>query len=452
MRFRSILFACLGIVAAILPGETADRKEGPFRDVFTLMEEVDRRSEPGLWPGFFPRLIPAAVFDGRDTYLFGYGWPPQGFAAVPDRDDVFVLPGRHEIVLGNRRAKLEGTWIATTIPGYGPVGNHRSKTLADIAAVVLHEKFHVFQVLRHPQWRPNDLVLMTYPLDQTGSLARRRLELEAFRRAVISAAAEDAAAWARTGLELRRLRLSTLTPDQAHYEREIQDLEGLAQYIEDRAAGRTGTEEPMADDIAPRGVRLLGYFEGSWTAHLLDRFDPAWKERLESGGPDTLDELLAAALARGRKAEFTPDELLTAEAAAEADIAARATERRKTERDFFSRLGYRIELRSAGGRFRFEMLDAFSFDTLSEKRIFHPLWLTCRTPSGVVRTSGRECLTEVDDLGRIDRITLTGIRYRPALTEGWNVPLRLKADSVQIELGKGRVRFQGNLILIDVGE
>lgn len=452
MRFRAALYALLGIVAAIFPGETTDRKEGPFRDVFFLMEEVDRRSEPGLWPGFFPRQIPAAVFDGRETYLFGFGRLPAGFAPVPGRADVSVFPGRHEIVLGNRRAEFDGTWIATAIPGYGPVANHRSKTLADVAAIILHEKFHVFQILRHPDWRPNDLVLLTYPLDQARALADRRLELEAFKRALSSAASEDAAAWVRTGLELRNLRHSTLTSAQTQYEREIQWLEGLAQYIEYRSAGRTDTEDAFEDDLAPRGVRHQGYFEGSWAALLLDRFDPAWKERLESGESAALEDLLAAALPDGATAEFTPEDLSAAQAAAEADVAARRAARRKEERNFFAKLGYRVELRSPEGFLRFEMFDPFSFESLSEKQVLHPLWITCRTTSGFVRTLGRPCLTEVDERGRIVRITLTGIHSRPAVAEGWNVPLRWVAEGVRMEIGKARVRFLGSRVVIDVGE
>jgi hypothetical protein len=452
MRFRAVFYPLLGIVAAVLPGGTTGRQEGPFRDVFALMEEVDRRSEPGLWPGFFPRQIPAAIFDGRDTYLFGFGRPPGGFAPAPGRPDVFVSPGQHGAVVANRRVLIEGTWVATTIPGYGPSGNHRSKTLADIAAVVLHEKFHVFQKMRHPDWRPNDLVLLSYPLDRPESLARRRLELEAFRRAAADPILDEAAAWAKTGLDIRRIRLAGLSPADARYEREIARLEGLAQYIEHRAAGRAGPDDVMADDLAPRGIRLLGYVEGCWIGLLLDRFDPPWKERLEADDSAGLEALLASAIGGegGRKAEFTPAELVEAEALARMAVEARAMERQRAEREFFTKLGYRIDLRPSGAALRFEMFDPFSIEALGEGRILHPALVSCRAGSGTVRTGWRPCLTEVDGQGRIVRMILTGIRRKPALRPGMNVPLSLDGEGVQIALGKGRVRFRENIVEIGI--
>ncbi len=450
MSVRSGLCALLWIAVLLWPGGIAGRDDAVFRDVFSLMEEADRLSDSRLWPGFFPREIPAALFDGRDTYLFGFGRPPEGFSPVPEKSDVYVFRGRHEVVLGNRRARLAGTWIATTIPGYGPVANHRSATLADIAAVVLHEKFHVYQILRHPDWRPNDLVLMTYPMDTAGSLAARRFELEAFRRAVSSAAAEDAAAWVRTGLELRRRRLAGLSPAQGDYERAIQRLEGLAQYVEDRAAGRMGDGDALEDDFAPRGIRHLGYFEGSWIGQLLDRFDPAWKERIEVGGSDTLEEMLAAAIGEGRQKELGPRFVNDTDSRASADVAVRALARRRAEKEFFTKLGYRIELRSPKGRLHFESFDPFSFEALGDGRILHPYWVVCHEGPNIVRTMGRGCLTEVDERGRIVRIVLTGIRTRPAVSAGWNVPISIQAEGLRIDLPKGWVRFQNNVLVIDV--
>ena len=452
MRRPVIRMAFLAVLAAVVPGAPEGRDEAPFRDVFSLMEEVDRRSEPGCWPGFFPRSIPAAIFDGRDTYLFGFGRPPEGFAPVRGRPDVFVFPGQHEAVIANRRVRLDGTWIATTIPGFGPSGNHRSKTLADIAAVVLHEKFHVFQTNRHPGWRPNDLVLLTYPLDRSDTLARRRLELEAFRRAAASPVAHEAAAWARTGLDMRRERLAGLAPAEARYEREIALLEGLAQYVEHRAAGRAGPDDALADDLAPRGVRLLGYVEGCWIGLLLDRFDPAWKERLEAEDSVGLEDLLVSALGgeEGKIAEFAPAELVEAEALARMAIEARAAERRKAEREFFTKLGYRIDVRPAGGDLRFEMFDPFSIEVLGEKRILHPAQVSCRTRSGRIHARWRPCLTEVDARGRIVRMIVTGIRRKPGLKSGWNAPLTLEGDGIRIELGKGLVRFRENIVEIGI--
>lgn len=453
MRFRAAFSALAAILAAALsavPG--MPNADAPFRDVFALMDEADRRSDPGLWPGFFPRQIPAAIFDGRDTYLFGFGRPPEGFAPVPSRPAVFVYPGQHGAVTANRRAQIEGIWVATTIPGYGPSGNHRSKTLADIAAVVLHEKFHVFQKTRHPDWRPNDLVLLTYPLDRPESLARRRLELEAFGRAAAAPIPDEAAAWARLGLEMRRIRLAGLSPAEARYEREIALLEGLAQYVEHRAAGRAGPDDALADDLAPRGIRLLGYVEGCWIGLLLDRFDPAWKDRLEADDSAALENLLASALGgeERRRAEFTPAELIEAEALARLAVEARADERRKAERDFFTKLGYRIELRPADATFRFETFDPFSIQALGEGRILHPSGISCRTKSGAVKALWRPCLTEVDGQGRIVRMILTGIRRKPDLRPGINVPLSLDGEGVQIALGKGRVRFRENIVEIGI--
>lgn len=187
---------------------------------------------------------------------------------------------------------------------------------------------------------------------------------------------------------------------------------------------------------------------------LLDRFDPDWKARLETDDSATLEGLLDSAVQGmgSAKAEFTPAELVEAEALARMDVLSRADERRKAERTYIGRLGYRIELVPVDGGLRFEMFDPFSIEALGERRILHWAPVSCRKGTGSVQTLMRPCLTEVDERGRIVRLALAGIRWKPKFAAGWNAPLRMDAEGVRIELEKGRVSYRGNVIIIEVAD
>jgi len=74
-------------------------------------------------------------------------------------------------------------------------------------------------------------------------------------------------------LQKRKERLDLVPYEFANYENELQLSEGLSDYIEKRARDQhPHAVMDITDDIAPAGVRDLGYVEGRWMAMILDRF------------------------------------------------------------------------------------------------------------------------------------------------------------------------------------
>jgi hypothetical protein len=72
------------------------------------------------------------------------------------------------------------------------------------ASIVIHEAFHAFQRERHPKWSGNEAELFLYPMEDAGPLAVRRLETEAFRRALAAKESKEAACWTSRALDKRR--------------------------------------------------------------------------------------------------------------------------------------------------------------------------------------------------------------------------------------------------------
>src|SRR4051812_3034148 len=130
-----------------------------------------------LWPGFAPLETPVAVFDGTRTYLFRHPSPPAGYVAVSGRRDVVARDGRDSAVTANSSATLGGVPTATVMLG----GRSDPR---ELAALTVHELFHVFQRERHPSWQANEADLFTYPVEDSTALALRREETDALARAV----------------------------------------------------------------------------------------------------------------------------------------------------------------------------------------------------------------------------------------------------------------------------
>lgn len=159
-----------------------------------MAQEVERIvGSRSLWPGFEPLAIPLAIYDGDRTYLFRHPAPPDGFVTVEQDDhQAHVWDGRHPAVTANTSIELGDRTIATLILDL-PDGD---RSLSDLAAVALHEAFHVFQRERHPGWQANEADLFVYPTTDTERLALRRLETEALRRALAAPDSTESACWA----------------------------------------------------------------------------------------------------------------------------------------------------------------------------------------------------------------------------------------------------------------
>lgn len=215
-RNRVIGLAAALVLAAELTASTSlsaataqdvarqDTAEGARR-AFAIVRELERvAAERAFWPGFDPLSVPLAIYAGGRTYLFRHPSPPEGFAPLAGAEPATsVFEGRHPAMIANTSMDIGGVTTATLLADDGSAEPPDARALA---AVAVHEAFHVFQRRRHPGWRANEANLLTYPTDDAGLLALRRRESAALRRALAAADGADdatAACWTRLALEAR---------------------------------------------------------------------------------------------------------------------------------------------------------------------------------------------------------------------------------------------------------
>jgi hypothetical protein len=414
-----------------LPAPAAQPGAG---DLFAVMDEVDRVASAEMWPGFDPRRVPAAVYDGRHTLLFRHPNPPAGFVSLSSRQGVWLFAGRHQSVTANAPVKLNNLWTATAM-----LTPDNKSRLRDRAALVVHEMFHTFQRERHPDWQADELELFVYPSDDAKVLLLRRLESDALRRAAGGNTQRRAACWAAKAIELRRARFARMTKGAAAYERATELNEGLAEYVEARAAGRRGSGLPVAE-FGAEEIRRRAYLSGRALAVLLDRFSPQWKRRLEAGEKRPLDELLGAALPREARCEIPAPMREAARLRAQGDVAKLNAGREATRRDYLAQGGWRIVLASADGA----PLWPQGFDPLNVRRvggaeILHTRYLKLGNDAGAIELLGRASLSEGAGahplFNGVRRLTVAGLPSEPAVEES--------AEGVKITAGDLKAEFRG---------
>ena len=331
----------------------------------------------GLWPGFDPLAVPLAVYDGERTVLFRHPSPPAGFRPVPDAPGAVVLDGRHEEVVANTSTEIGGVLTATVMLGGSGV------PVAAPAAVAVHEAFHVYQYGRHPGWRANEADLFVYPTDDPGALALRRLETAALRRALEAGDDAGAACWSRAALALRAERYTGLDSASVRYERTTELNEGLAAYVEARAAGRTAVALPEAE-FGPADVRLRAYATGTAFAVLLDRTDAGWKAGFDAGD-DPLDVALGRALGPGETCAFGRAETDAAARASHEDVAALQARRASHAADFEARPGWRVVVEVPDHVMWVEGFDPLNVERVDATRVLHRRMLRLANQRGRLR-------------------------------------------------------------------
>lgn len=200
-------------------------------------------------------------------------------------------------MLGNSVVRFGEVWTATSV-----LSNYSSRTLEkykpkELAGLIVHEQFHVYLRTKHPGWRQNDGMLLFYPEETKEALFLRRIEKEAFKRAVLSNDKKEITGWALTALDYRKERLDMVPEPFGNYEKYLQRTEGLSDYIERISRGVDPLNASnMTNGIAPAGVRDLGYWEGRWIAMILDELSPDWKMTIESNDTLYLVEILESVI------------------------------------------------------------------------------------------------------------------------------------------------------------
>ncbi|WP_407539621.1 hypothetical protein Q0M94_15795 [Deinococcus radiomollis] len=389
-------------------------------DLTTLAAALTMLAEwPGtLWPDFLPTRIPLVVWDGVQTTLFQSAAAPSG--EWRRQQDRWALPYRHPALVAHTAVTLEdGTDAAALLLNDLP----GSMTVPELAALIAHEAFHVYQASHCPErWQADELAVFGYPLTAP-VLAARRLETLALNFAL-----EGVGGWeghAAEALQWRHYRFSHLNPVQQELERGLERREGLAQFVESKISGRfPGLPLP---DFAPEAVRGRCYGTGAALAHLLDR-SGEWQQAFMQS-PLSLDELLSAWLA-GWRPEAHPSELVAqahSEAGQDADQLQAA--RLRMMHDALARPGQTLTL-SSGKPLWPQGFDPQNVSELGGGRVMHRRYLKF----GNAQVSGEA----------LGQPVLTGAAGVHPLQHGFSSVTVPGMESARLQKEAGALYFEAN--------
>lgn len=417
-----------------------ERDDLPVADVFEVMNEVKRLSSMALWPGFEIPKIPVMIFDGLNTYLFNSQGEHERFVEVAGNPGVFTYKGQHPSVRGNSVVRMSNVWTATSVLSRSSRRTGDTYSIRDMAGIVIHEQFHIFQRLNHPDWRQNDGLLLIYPPETTESLFLRRSEKEAFKRAVVSNDPTESASWALEGLRFREKRLSLVDPAFALYEKELQRTEGLSDYIEKIARGSDPlSASTITNGIAPAGVRDLGYIEGRWIAIVLDRIKPDWKLSIEEKKSKYLEDVLKSAIAPFDSGSgFTDENLNEIRMCAEEDFKKWRRDKERELEKFQNKQGYIIEIDASANPLRIALFEPLEIETLGDRSVFNRVIFAAGNDSGRLRIRNHPCISVFDDSFRVAKIIITGLEEAPEVDEKAGI-FRLSLNDISIELKYSKI-------------
>ncbi|MCA1614721.1 MAG: hypothetical protein LC795_11385 [Acidobacteria bacterium] len=449
------ILLCLALLAHALPATAAQRRARPSAhaptaaDVYAVVDEVDRiAARAALWPGFDPRRVPLAIFNGDATLLFRHPSPPPEFVSLSSRRGVWAFPGRHESVTANAPAELGGVLTATAMLKPGTRSGVREQ-----AALVIHEAFHVFQRERHPNWGANELELFVYPFEDAEALSLRRLETLGLVLAGAALSKQAAACWAAAALKYRAGRYARMPAGSAAYERGTELNEGLASYVEALAAERAGRAHLPLEDFKAGEVRQRAYATGRTLATLLDRFAPGWKQKLEAGDKSPLDVALGLALppTGPRRCEAAPLQLRDAAERARRDVAALVSRREALRRDFLARPGWMLELIVGGAPLFPQGFDPLNVERVGAREVLHTRYLKLGGGAGFIEIIDRHSLTEGAGahplFNGLRRLTVTGLASEPAVAESGG-KTTITADDLKAEFTGAHVTRSGRTLVI----
>ncbi len=356
--------------------------------VVEVFREFDRIGAQPLWPGFEPGTIAVEVYDGANTYLFHHPKPPRGFQQLAGAAGVFVFAGQHDTVRANTGTEVNGVPTATA-----DISQSRG-AVPELAALLIHETFHVYEKQTHPEWPANEGELFTYPLDDVNLLQQRRLETLALVRALGAKNDRDARCWAEAALESRQERFAKMPAGAAKYERGIELNEGLAQYLEYKSI-----EKPAAlrnEDFPAELIRQRGYATGQAFAVLLDRFGDDWKAQI---GDTPLDQLLDYRFLIAAWRPPQPCVLPAQESEAELERARRevaelVASREKRKQEFLSAPGWRIEIVAGKEPLWPQGFDPWNVANLGGNAVLHARWVKMGNSAGSIEALNHPSLTE----------------------------------------------------------
>ncbi len=435
----------------LLAGVFAAQTAAP--DVLAVAAEYERVAAIPLWPGFRPATVPLAVFDGKQTWLFRHPQPPPEYRESQQHKGAWVREGRDPRVQANTSALVGGVRTATAmLPG----GQQPPRALA---ALMIHEAFHVFQRERHGDWAANEAELFTYPVEEADLLAWRRLEDEALRRALAGKTRAETACWAATASEYRGKRFSVLPRGAMEYETHSELNEGLASYVEWKANGRPAIALP---DFGAEDIRQRAYATGRALAALLDRVAPGWQEKLETGDVRSsprsglLDELLSRSLPRSdRSCSLAPEEVEGAHTRAYADVGQIQTRRQQVLRDFLAAPGWKVVIAARSEPLQLASFDPLNVQRIDNARVLHTRMLQLQNAASHIEVLGRSALSEAAGahplFSGVRRLTLTGLSAEPVVRESGGKTV-VEGDGFKAEFSSVRMQRGNKELLLEVGK
>ncbi len=293
------------------PGQKEpSRLSSEDRSEVAVVLKLKESSGDDVWPGLAEAYIPVLLYNTRFEFLVGLLAPPQGWTKV-EGDDVDGRPcfRREAKEPQSFAVKIEDDWAGSISTLADMSARNPIKISPDFHAVmVLHEMFHAFQAVKAPARFERALDVYKaespYPYedkDFAGSWVKEGAALAAALRAPDM---NEASRQAKRFIEIRDARrdIAHLDPSLLAFERELEWLEGLAEYAEIVFYKSAVANPPAASTIKfgpqlpfvlqwdfVRVEKQLGsegkdnrfYVSGMAQAFLLDRLDPLWKSRTE---------------------------------------------------------------------------------------------------------------------------------------------------------------------------
>lgn len=405
-----------------------------------VVEAYDGLAQRARWPGFQPTAVPLALSDTDGTYLVRHPSPPEPFEPMRGAD-AWVADSVPAELRANTEARIDEVWTAAVTT---PAGEWDASGLA---ALLLHETFHVFQTTTHPEWTANEVDLFTYPVGSERALHLRRLETGALRRALTAPDSLRELCWSHELLDLRARRFAALPSEAVAYERGTELREGLARYVESLA---TGAEPRLpADGFPPEDVRERSYATGHGLAVLLDRLSPGWKEALASDAGEGLDGVLRARIPGigPRPCGASPDEVGRTRGLARSDLADLAGRRARAREAFEGARGWRVEIVADENRLWPQRFDPLNVRILDGRLVLHDRWLVAGNEAGRIEVLDRTALTRGVGphpmFDGLDRLWVTGLTEPEVTTVADTV--RIAGDGLELELVGAEVEREGQV-------
>jgi len=418
-------------------------------DLNNLIEQEKLLAGQIGWEGFDPASIPSLIFDGVNSYLVNHPAPPDNFKEYDKTAGIYFFPGRHPEIRANTAVEIDGVKTACI-----DMDISKSPDIVEIAALLIHEKFHAYQLVNHPEWWgiANEMALFEYPAEDPKLLTFTYLEIQALSNACNAKTVGDAECWAKRAVEVRSMRYASLNGACIAFERGIELVEGTAQYIQMKASG-SGIEKYMKDEmLLPDKVRARGYVTGAMICLLLDRFHPAWKEELITKDTNYIDVILKNTLSRpGDACAFDQDYMNRQSLAANRTVDEYLLKKLKALDDFLGKPGFKVIFDCGNSPLMPAGFDPMNMEKVSQNELLHKRWLKLNNNNATIEMLNIETLSQ--GLGGhpmfngVSQVIITGLNALPDIHEKEG-KIEFKTENISADIGHADMEIKGSTLFI----